>query len=149
MFGSSAPVTFKVTAPDKKVVLTGSADKQYSFVTEKYGRYRIEYQAGSADAIMTTVYCYDIVAPEIKVGKLPASVKVGTTLTLPEAEYSDNDTVNEKLLSYVYVLYGNNIKELVKNGSYTFKTAGKYTIRYVVYDEYQNYTVAEFTVTAR
>ena len=149
LFGSSVPVTFKVTAPDKKVILTGSADKQYSFVTEKYGRYRIEYQAGSADAIMTTVYCYDIVAPEIKVGKLPASVKVGTTLTLPEAEYSDNDTVNEKLLSYVYVLYGNNIKELVKNGSYTFKSAGKYTIRYVVYDEYQNYTVAEFTVTAR
>ena len=149
LFGASVPVTFKVTAPDKKVILTGSADKQYSFVTEKYGRYRIEYQAGSADAIMTTVYCYDIVAPEIKAGKLPASVKVGTTLTLPEAEYSDNDTVNEKLLSYVYVLYGNNIKELVKNCSYTFKTAGKYTIRYVVYDEYQNYTVAEFTVTAR
>ena len=149
LFGSAVPVTFKVTDPDRKEILTGSADKQYSFKTEKYGRYRIEYQAGSADAIMTTVYCYDIVAPEIKAGKLPASVKVGTTLTLPEAEYSDNNTKTDKLLSYVYVLYGNNRKELVKDGSYTFKTAGKYTIRYVVYDEYQNYTVAEFTVIAR
>ena len=149
LFGSTVPVTFKVTDQDRKVVLTGSADKQYSFVTEKYGRYRIEYQAGSADAIMTTVYCYDIVAPEIKVGKLPASVEAGTTLTLPEAEYSDNNTATDKLVSYVYVLYGNNLKELVKGGSYTFKTAGKYTVRYVVYDEYQNYTVAEFTVIAR
>ena len=149
LFGSSVPVKFTVTGPDKKVILTGSADKRYEFYTEQYGRYRIEYQAYGADAIMTTVYCYDIVPPEIKVGKLPESVEVGTTLTLPEAEYSDNYTSTDKLLSYVYVLYGNNRKELIKDGSYTFKTAGEYTIRYAVYDEYQNYTVAEFTVIAR
>ena len=149
LFGSSVPVTFKVTGPDKKVIYEGSADKQYSFVTENFGRYRIQYQAEGASAITTTVYCYDIVPPEIKVGKLPASVKVGTTLTLPEAEYSDNYTSTDKLLTYVYVLYGNNRKELIKNGTYTFKTAGKYTIRYAVYDEYQNYTVVEYTVIAR
>lgn len=149
LFGSSVPVTFEVTAPDGDVVLSGKADKQYSFKTEAFGDYTIEYFAEGAESIFTTVFCYDIVPPEIKVGKIPASVTVGTTLTLPEAEYSDNHTSKEELLSYVYVLYGNNLKELIKGGSYTFKTAGKYTIRYVVYDEYQNYTVAEFTVIAR
>lgn len=149
LFCSSVPVTVKVTGPDKELIYSGSANKQYSFVTEKYGRYRIEYGAEGADTIRTAVYCYDIVPPEIKIGKLPSGVEVGTTLTLPEAEYSDNYTSKNKLLSYVYVLYGNNLKELIKDGSYTFKTAGKYTIRYVVYDEYQNYTVAEFTVIAR
>lgn len=149
LFGSSVPVTFEVTAPNGDVVLSGKADKQYSFKTEAFGDYSIEYFAEGAESILTAVFCYDIVPPEIKVGKIPASVAVGTTLTLPEAEYSDNNTSKDELLSYVYVLYGNNLKALIKDGTYTFKTAGKYTIRYVVYDEYQNYTVAEFTVIAR
>ena len=91
----------------------------------------------------------DITPPEIEVGKMPSTVKVGGTITLPEAKITDNATLTEKILSYVYVYYGNNIRTLVKNGSFTFKKAGEYTIRYVAYDEFENYTIAEFTVICK
>ena len=80
---------------------------------------------------------------------MPSTVKAGGTLTLPEAKITDNATPTEKILSYVYVYYGNNIRTLVTSGSFTFKEAGEYIIRYVAYDAFENYTIAEFTVICK
>lgn len=153
LFDSSAVVFLTITAPDKTVVFSGEMTKPYVLKTDKYGTYNVRYvasdAAGNARPLVCSVYCMDITPPEIEVGKMPSSVKAGETLTLPEAKITDNATATEKILSYVYVYYGNNIRTLVTNGSFTFKEAGEYTIRYVAYDEFENYTIAEFTVICK
>ena len=76
------------------------------------------------------------------------TVKVGDEITLPKATITDNDTPQDKILSYVYVVKGNNRKQIVGD-TYKFTTAGEYKIRYVAYDANQNYTVVEFTVVCK
>ena len=153
LFDSSAVVSITITAPDKTVVFSGEMTKPYILKADKYGTYNVRYvasdAAGNARPLVCSVYCMDITPPEIEVGKMPSTVKVGGTITLPEAKITDNATLTEKILSYVYVYYGNNIRTLVTNGSFTFKKAGEYTIRYVAYDEFENYTIAEFTVICK
>ena len=153
LLDSSVVVFLRITAPDKTVVFSGEMTKSYILKTDKYGTYNVRYiasdSAGNAKPLVCSVYCMDITPPEIEVGKMPSSVRVGETLTLPEATITDNAAAKEKILSYVYVCYGNNIRTLVTTGSYTFKEAGEYIIRYVAYDEFENYAIAEFTVICK
>ncbi len=153
LFDSAVIVSITITAPDKTVVFSGEMTKPYLLKTDKYGTYNVRYvasdSAGNARPLVCSVYCMDITPPEIEVGKMPSTVKAGGTLTLPEAKITDNATPTEKILSYVYVYYGNNIRTLVTSGSFTFKEAGEYIIRYVAYDAFENYTIAEFTVICK
>lgn len=143
-------VNLKITAPDKTVVHNGAGG--YVLEIKQSGNYRVEYSAtdanGNVARKVATVYALDAESPVIKVSGIKATVTVGEEITLPRAEITDNATASEDIISYVYVLYGNNRKELAGE-TYTFKEEGEYKIRYVAYDANQNYTVTEFTVICK
>ena len=140
-------VTLKVTDGEGNTVYKG--ENGYVLKIEKAGEYAAEYTARDSDGnrktLQTSVYVADTKAPEIKVTGIKANVKVGEEIVLPTAEITDNATPAEEITSYIYVLKGNNRKQLIE-GSYKFTEAGEYKIRYVAFDSYQNYTVVEFTV---
>ena len=153
IFDDEPTVRVRITDPDRQVVYTGEIDGEYSFTVEKYGAYLIRYVAsdssGNERPITCTVNALDIIPPEITVGKIKTEVSVGETLTLPAAEISDNASAADKITSYIYALYGNNVKELITDRTFTFEKKGVYIIRYVAYDAFENYTTVEFTVTCR
>ena len=150
LLDANPTVTLKVTAPDKTVVYNGTG--AYTLEVTQSGTYRVEYVATDDNYNSTrktaTVYALDVESPVIKVSGIKSTAKVGEELTLPKAEITDNATATEEITSYVYVLRGDNRKELVGE-TYTFKEAGEYIIRFVAYDSNQNYTVTEFTVICK
>ncbi len=153
LFEATVKVSVTITSPDKKVVYSGEMTEPYLLKTDKYGTYTVRYTAsdsvGNARPLVCSVYCTDIIPPEISVGQMPSVVSVGQTVTIPVATVTDNSTAENKILAYVYVYYGNNIRTLVTGDSYTFKEAGVYKIRYVAYDAFENYSIAEFTVVCK
>lgn len=152
LFDASPEVTLQITAPDKSVVYSGSVKGGYEFTAELYGNYTVRYIAtddsGNARRFNITVYVADVIPPVIEVSGIKGEVKAGETIAIPEMTVTDNASSPEKILTYVYVYYGNNLTKLV-SGSYTFKESGEYKIRFVAYDEYQNYTITEFTVICK
>ena len=150
LLDANPSVRIKVTAPDGSAVYSGEGG--YVLEIAQSGTYRVEYVATDNNSNVTrktaTVYALDVESPVIKVSGVKSSVKVGEELVLPKAEITDNSTAAEDIVSYVYVIYGNNRKQLVGE-TYTFKEAGEYKIRYVAYDSNQNYSVTEFTVICR
>lgn len=142
-------VTLKIS-DDNGVIYQGKGG--YTFNITKSGEYLCLYEAidsyGNRKRQEVSITVGDQVSPVIKVSGIKARVSVGEEIALPEAEISDNNTATERITSYVYVLKGNNEKKLI-SGSYRFEEAGKYIIRYVAYDNNQNYTVVEFTVICK
>ena len=143
-------VTLAVTKPDGTLVYEGTDG--YALAITESGEYSIEYtatdSAGNIRKKISSVYVTDLVSPVISVNGVEQTVKVGDEITLPKATITDNDTPQDKILSYVYVVKGNNRKQIVGD-TYKFTTAGEYKIRYVAYDANQNYTVVEFTVVCK
>lgn len=143
-------VTLAVRKPDGSLVYEG--DDGYALSVAESGEYSVEYtatdSANNIRKLISSVYVTDLVSPTIEVGGIAKTVKAGDEITLPKATITDNDTAAENIISYVYVLKGNNRKEIVGE-TYKFTTAGEYKIRYVAYDVNQNYTVVEFTVICK
>lgn len=150
LLDKNVAVTLTVRKPDGTLLFEGQGGYELD-VTES-GEYGVEYTARDASSnirkLVSGVSVVDLESPVIKVSGVKATVKVGDEITLPKAEITDNDTAADKILGYVYVLSGNNRKELVGE-TYKFETAGEYKIRYVAYDANQNYTVVEFTVICK
>ena len=143
-------VTLTVRKPDGSLVYEG--DDGYALSVKESGEYSVEYtatdSANNIRKLISSVYVTDLESPTIEVGGIAKTVKAGDEITLPKATITDNDTAAENIISYVYVLKGNNRKEIVGE-TYKFTTAGEYKIRYVAYDVNQNYTVVEFTVICK
>lgn len=150
LFDKAASVRLKVTKPDGTVLFNGKGD--YTLDVTESGEYGVEYVAtDSSDNIrkrVSSVYVTDLVSPVIEVSGVKANVRIGEEITLPKAAITDNDTPEGKIVSYVYVVKGNNRKQIVGD-TYMFTSAGEYKIRYVAYDANQNYTVVEFAVNCR
>ena len=147
LLDKNVTVKLKITDGEGNTVYEG--DGGYALKIEKSGEYAAEYTVrdsnGNRKTQLSTIYVADIEAPQITVSGIKANVKVGEEISLPAAEITDNATPAEEITSYIYVLKGNNRKQLIE-GTYKFTEAGEYKIRYVAFDAYQNYTVVEFTV---
>lgn len=145
-------VTVTLTLSDENGTIIYQGKGGYTFNITKSGEYLAEYVAvdsyDNRKKQSASITIADQVSPVIKVSGIKARVSVGEEIALPVAEISDNDTAVGRIVSYVYVIKGNNEKKLV-DGSYKFEEAGKYIIRYTAYDKNQNYTVVEFTVICK
>ena len=150
LLDKNVTVTLTVVKPDGTLVYKGN--EGYTLEVTESGEYSVEYtatdSAGNIRRLVSSVYVTDIVSPVIEVNGIAASVKVGDEITLPKATITDNDTAADKILSYVYVVKGNNRKQIVGD-TYKFTAAGVYKIRYVAYDANQNFTIVEFTVECK
>lgn len=124
----------------------------YNLEITKSGEYIAEYVAvdenGNKKTQMCSITVGDMVSPVIKVADIKGVVSVGEELTLPVAEITDNDTPSEDILTYVYVIKGNNRKEFAGE-TYKFTEAGEYIVRYVAYDANQNFAVVEFKIICK
>ena len=150
LLDKNVTVTLKVYDDEGTVIYEGT--DAYTLHIGKAGEYTADYTVydsnGNRKLQQSTVYVADTEAPQIRVSGIKAAVKTGEEITLPTAEITDNATPAEEIASYIYVIKGNNRKQLAGK-TYKFTEAGEYIIRYVAYDSYQNYTVAEFTITCK
>ncbi len=149
-FDGDAEVSLTVTAPDETEVYKGKLTQAYIFTVEQYGEYKLEYIAkdskNNRKKMVATVKVVDIIPPEIETVKLKSEVSVGETVTFSPVVATDNSAT--ELLTYIYVSYGNFIKELVVD-EYTFSEKGEYIVRYVAYDNNQNYSMVEYVITCK
>lgn len=150
LLDKNVTVTLKVYDDEGTVIYEGT--DAYTLHIGQAGEYTADYTVydsnGNRKLQQSTVYVADTEAPQIRVSGIKAAVKAGEEITLPTAEITDNATPAEEIASYIYVIKGNNRKQLAGK-TYKFTEAGEYIIRYVAYDSYQNYTVAEFTITCK
>lgn len=147
---SDVKVTVTITDPDGESVFSGKLNDDYKFIATKYGIYNVKYVAkdskNNKKTMNATVNVLDRIPPEIADVQINGTVKVGETLIIPAVSATDNAT--KECLTYVYVLHGNFLKELVY-GDYTFESAGEYILRYVAYDDVQNYSVMDFKIICK
>lgn len=151
---------FDLLDPDVKITLkiydeeseVYEGEGGYNLEITKSGEYIAEYVAidenGNKKTQMCSITVGDMVSPVISVADIKGVVSVGEELTLPVAEITDNDTPSEDILSYVYVIKGNNRKEFAGE-TYKFTEAGEYIVRYVAYDANQNFAVVEFKIICK
>lgn len=136
----------------KNVVL-----KEYVFILNEYGSYKVTYTV--KDALGETYTCgtytlgvYDFEPPVLTIeGEISSVASLGDTIILPKALVTDNKTVETSYELYVMEPYGKytayycektgvDIREL------TFTQTGVWTITYMAIDEEGNITVKNYTV---
>ncbi|MBR1968650.1 MAG: hypothetical protein IKA11_04580 [Clostridia bacterium] len=150
---NSGRVTVSVTAPDgeTRIIDRANTDKELSFTPTELGEYTISYAImdgyGNPARSTYVVQVVDQVNPTLTVNaKLKSEIKLGATVTLPEATATDAvDGACDVIILVRYLdTYG---LVVAKDGKYTFDKAGKYQVIYQTHDLSYNYTQQIFTVT--
>lgn len=157
------PVTVRVTDPDGNPV-TGvdgtvlnnlPADREYQFVLNAYGQFRITYSTeddngnkGGAPIL------FNVIDPEAPVITLTrnnvTSAKKGTTIVLAPFTATDNATPANKLITCCFVVRASgsiftvNMKD---SNSFVANEVGTYVLRYMAMDEQGNTTILNYTLT--
>ena len=85
----------------------------------------------------------------ISVSGVPDSAKVGSSVRLPEATVSDENTPGEDLTVYIFCISESGSMEQLSENLFRPTKAGIYTIRYVVFDSNYNYDFADFRITVK
>lgn len=143
-------VTVSVTSPSGQTVLS-AADATVSnrFLIAEQGKYEIVYATRDARGNRLnsgwTVSSEDNVAPTVLVKERNLIAPVGMTFDVPRAIVQDDLTENPELHIYVYNGHSE-VVELV-DGKFTATTAGKYIIRYVAFDDADNCTMVDVSLT--
>lgn len=168
---SDAEVTLTVKGPDNKNrIVDADATKRHTFVLDQFGRYIITYtatdSAGKSATYRRNITVYDIVPPELTInGSLASIYGLNAAITIPTYTVSDN---LGKYTVDVFLIMPNNEQRLLledNNGlvtsylekdnmyynasfkvdSRTFRAEqfGRYTLRFVAYDNDFNKTVKE------
>lgn len=145
----SVSVTVTVTCGD--AVLIDGADitrEDLSVTVDSYSPYRIRYQTedmfGRSTSRTYTVYPLDEETPVLQVEWELTQAERGSTHSLPVASVTDN---NEKdLTAKVFVQYPSGAYRLYAGNEITFEEAGRYLIRYFVWDESGNFAYRDFVI---
>ncbi len=152
-YDNNINLALNIATPSGKSIYNPTITSDYKFTVTECGTYVFNYEVsdsnGNPDTIWGTIKVIDRVAPTITVGDIDSELTVGTKISLPKPVVSDN--VEEGLSVYVYVIGDNFMATMInlKDYTYTFNQAGKYTIRYVVSDKAMNTVWVEFSVTCR
>lgn len=148
-------VTYRIEItyrPTSTTIYKGAFNGTYELLIENAGDYRVLFFASDGyqeQRLNMTIHVEDRISPELKVEMPAISAKVGDTITLPEAVYSDNISDNDNCMYFIYVAFGDFLKDIVYDHTYTFKEAGEYVFTYSVWDEAGNNTMAKFVVFCR
>jgi len=153
----TAQVLVKVTVNGKVVKDVDGIDLQNvdgtiarSFVASQTGIYRVTYlysdALGNSNEYHKAVSVVEKNAPTLIInGDVQATAKVGDTIDVPDFTVSDDTTATDKIKKKAYVITHTGTFVSV-DGDYTFEETGTYTLRYVAYDEFYNYTITDFTI---
>lgn len=142
-----------VKAPDGSVVFEGKPDNDITFKLTQYGMYDVEYTAEDSSGRIqiddSVIEVFDKEKPQIMIkGDIPATLKVGESLSVPDALLFDNLTPVDKLRLYIFVTDPRLVmKDITESGRITFERTGTYLISYLVYDETGNCSLTTFNIT--
>ncbi len=133
----------------------------FSFTPEKAGSYMFRFitldRSGNEGEYRKVMYVLDAEKPSLEVdGSIPDTVQPNKTLKLPSATASDNNG-NDKLLVYVTIVYPSAQTRVIASATggilsdaeFTFENAGKYFIRYIAVDEYDNFVLSEYKIECK
>ena len=124
--------------------------KSYRFKPTKTGTYLVTYYYYDAfdnsNDFNKAISVVEKNKPVINInGNVVSAAKVGDKLSVPKYTVSDDTTAAEAIKTQVYIITHTG-QFIAVDESYTFTEKGKYTLRYVAYDEFYNYTIKDFTV---
>ena len=152
---SNASVTVTVESPTKVLYSGVAIDESFSFVTEEYGYYTITYtvKAGARTEKLPSYFIkvIDETPPTLTVnGQIAESCNVGSTLSLPSATISDDNTLAEDLKFFVFVIEPcGRYVDVTESLSYQVEKTGKYTVVYYLVDNDYNVMRQEYVVIAK
>lgn len=132
------PDSFVVTATNGKKLENVTPDQAYEIAIDRYGDYRIEYQAtdgrNTTRTISSQIRVADDSKPEILLAKqLPNTAKTGETMQMPEITYKDNVTAAEEITSWITVKRPGGQITGVKD-AITFEENGQYILTFFAMD---------------
>lgn len=147
-----------VTALDGTLLKDVDPTRSYDLLLSSPGSYKITYKATEANRCSPNfgldtriLQVEDTVAPVITLHhRLPASVKVGSTLILPDVTVSDDQTAPEAIRLFRYVVSPDGLLIQLPDDSNSVVASipGVYEIRLVAYDEFGNICLERHYVTA-
>lgn len=159
VLSSSWSFRLSVIAPDGNfavakdgTVLNGEDNDpsgEYELILASYGDYYIEFYAsdtsGKENIVSYYVTVKDSVAPEVKLYKSAKTAIVGETVTI--AQFIATDNISETLSSFICVEAPDYTTIAITNNQFVAEMAGKYTVKYMVWDEVGNYTFKSYVIT--
>ena len=150
-------------------MLNRNADEFDSFIINEYGSYTVSYNAidsfGNPTRRTYVSFVYDDVKPSLTVGELKSDkYHVGDIVKIPT--YTANDNLGHVIVDVILIMPSNEMRILTHddNGNITYalidttlynssfivdkesfrlEMKGRYTLRYVAYDEGYNVTTVE------
>ncbi len=152
-------LTIRVTGPDGQALVSTDGETLdnvpvvygQTIRLEKYGTYQVIYTSADASGrsertVSYTISVIDDVAPVITPqANMKENYTLGETVVIPKITVTDNETAAENISVKKYVvLPTGRIAELPGN-SFIASYAGKYTVRYVAYDEAGNQALYEIS----
>lgn len=154
-------LTIRVTGPDGQALVSTDGETLdnvpavygQTIRLEEYGNYQVIYTAADASGrsertVTYTISVIDDMAPVITPqANMRESYALDGTVVIPKVTVTDNETAAENISVKKYVvLPTGRIAELPGN-SFIASYAGKYTVRYVAYDEAGNQALCEISFT--
>lgn len=152
-------LTIRVTGPDGQALVSTDGETLdnvpvvygQTIRLEKYGTYQVIYTSADASGrsertVSYTISVIDDVTPVITPqANMKENYTLGETVVIPKITVTDNETAAENISVKKYVvLPTGRIAELPGN-SFIASYAGKYTVRYVAYDEAGNQALYEIS----
>ena len=127
-----------------------SAEKAYVIALNEFGTYTFlfEYSDGAStpneSSFRYVVSVKDLQAPTISVNKTEIRGEVNEDISLPSYAVSDNCSAEDKLTVFVQVISEKGIyQELENNKVFKSTESGKYTVRFWVLDQNNNYAYVD------
>ena len=147
-------LTVSVKDENGRVVLADtSCDSVHTVTLNDCGTYVVTYTVedanGNTAERVYVITVYDDIKPTLNFkSAMPETVKVGSTVKLPEYTITDNDDTSSVTINcYLYCPDGT-VKD-VKNNSVTFSESGLYILTYLVTDINGNSTLYTFRIVAK
>ena len=160
VLGEILQATVTVVCPDGtsaqavggKLLSKASAYESYRMMLTQAGSYTVQYiisdTAGFRQKIEKTLIVPDTEAPVVKVnGTISKTAKVGDTINISKVTATDN--VSKDVKVYVIIIKPSSYAYVAEGGSVKLDTAGTWTIRYFVYDDYYNCTIVDCVVEVK
>lgn len=138
------------TAEDGTLLHNVPADKVYTLKIGEYGSYKFDYYCSDSneneDKSTSIISCTDKVAPVVTVKQTSMRARVGSALSAPSYEVSDNYYAKDKITVQIQIITPESVIVTYDAAKgYTFEKAGTYVIRYFAFDGAYNLTYTDVT----
>lgn len=154
-------LTIRVTDPDGETVVSTDGELLdnvpavygQTIRLEKYGAYRVVYTSADASGrgertVSYNISVIDAIAPVITVNaEMRPEYSLGETVVIPQITVTDNESAAENIRVRKYLILPSGRIVEIPGNSFVASYIGKYTVRYVAYDEAGNQTLYDISFT--